>query len=125
MERVTSPRTCYSIEADREEGKEASSIQVEEEANPNTTESNDFLLVLQSDEKDKPIKDDQLKTIVDHWATSGDEANGKTSPKRSRKDKNVSQTKKESNLSKPPSSAYSSSPSTSASSLGSSWAQLF
>ena len=62
-------------------------MKTEDTNNPTHTESNDFLLVLQSDEQDKPIKDDQLKTIVDHWATSGDEGNGKTSPKRSRKDK--------------------------------------
>ena len=115
-ERVTSPRTCYSIEADHEQ-QATSSMKTEETDNPPHTESNDFLLVLQTDEKDKPIKDDQLKTIVDHWATSGDEGNGKTSPKRSRKDKlshNKADSKKTNNSSKSADSTNSTSPSTSA-----------
>ena len=111
-ERVTSPRTCYSIEADPEQ-QALSSLKTEDTNNPTHTESNDFLLVLQSDEQDKPIEDDQIKTIVDHWAASGDEGNGKTSPKRSRKDK-VSNDKAAKKSSKSVDSTYSTSPSTSA-----------
>lgn len=73
QQRDVSPRVCYSLEQQQNGNNSNNSNKFTKNKKEAHDESNDFLLVL-APSQDHPTKLNEVKTVVDNWA-SGDEGN--------------------------------------------------